>query len=245
MKKIFAVLMVTLVMTFSENAQAQFGIKGGLSMSDVKYDISGTKGNFGSKTGMHIGMTYGFQMGDQFVIEPGLLYVQKGYESESDGGGVFYPTKTTTKLNYLEIPLLFKYNINIGGSRGRGPKNSIFIAAGPYTSFGVGGNYRHEIDTGGTEKWIEESGIKYGSDDSSDIKSLDFGIQAGIGFQMASGIIIGASYDLGLSNITPVEDLGIDQKNTAILVSLGYQMQGKKRGRGGRSKHRSRRGRRR
>ncbi|UOK42493.1 MULTISPECIES: porin family protein [Flavobacterium] len=56
-------------------------------------------------------------------------------------------------------------------------------------------------------------------DDST--KSVDFGLGFGAGYEMASGLMFDARYNLGLSNIADYEDG--DLKNTGFQVGLGYR----------------------
>ena len=60
-------------------------------------------------------------------------------------------------------------------------------------------------------------------DDFTDevIKSTDFGIGVGAAYEMASGFMIDARYNLGLSNISEVEQTDI--KNTGFQIGVGYR----------------------
>lgn len=56
-----------------------------------------------------------------------------------------------------------------------------------------------------------------------EIKGIDFGINFGLGYKLASGIFLDARYNLGLSNINDLE--GSDElknQNQVIQVSVGY-----------------------
>lgn len=52
------------------------------------------------------------------------------------------------------------------------------------------------------------------------ITSTDFGLGAGLGYEMASGLMFDVRYNLGLSNITEGDG---DLKNTGIQLGLGYR----------------------
>ena len=60
-------------------------------------------------------------------------------------------------------------------------------------------------------------------DDFTDevVKSTDFGIGIGAGYELPSGLMFDARYNLGLSNISEVE--GADFKNTGFQIGLGYR----------------------
>ncbi len=52
-------------------------------------------------------------------------------------------------------------------------------------------------------------------------KSIDFGIGAGLGYELPMGLMFDVRYNLGLSDISEVE--GFEIKNTGIQLGLGYR----------------------
>ena len=69
----------------------------------------------------------------------------------------------------------------------------------------------------------EEEDIKWGSDeDEDDLKRLEMGATFGAGLEFGS-FLIGANYDLGLSNISSYQDGGATSKNRVIRFSVGYR----------------------
>jgi opacity protein-like surface antigen len=68
-----------------------------------------------------------------------------------------------------------------------------------------------------------EFGFKIGGDDFVDdvTKSFDFGIGAGVGYELSMGLFFDARYNLGLSNISDVD--GGDFKNTNFQIGAGYR----------------------
>jgi opacity protein-like surface antigen len=52
-------------------------------------------------------------------------------------------------------------------------------------------------------------------------KSIDFGIGAGVAYELPMGVFFDARYNLGLSNISDVD--GGDLKNTGFMVGAGYR----------------------
>lgn len=70
-----------------------------------------------------------------------------------------------------------------------------------------------------------ESGSEDGMDVKDSYKSIDFGLNLGLGYNFTENIFVGTRYNLGLSNIM---DLGDDEgdykvKNSVIQVSVGYR----------------------
>lgn len=52
-------------------------------------------------------------------------------------------------------------------------------------------------------------------------KSLDFGLGFGAGYELESGLMFDARYNLGLSNISDVD--GVDFGNAGFQIGLGYR----------------------
>ncbi len=52
-------------------------------------------------------------------------------------------------------------------------------------------------------------------------KSMDFGLGFGAGYELASGLMFDARYNLGLSNISDID--GADFGNAGIQIGLGYR----------------------
>jgi hypothetical protein len=130
-----------------------------------------------------------------FLIQPEVLYTQKG--AKYDEGGA----EATVKLDYVEVPVLFKGRFGSGGV-----KPSVF--AGPAVGFKV--SAKTEFD--GEEEDIE------------DVKGTDFGIVFGAGLDLAAGpgsFIIDARYTLGLTTLDDSPDPG-DVKNGVWSFSVGY-----------------------
>jgi hypothetical protein len=113
MKKIIIVLL-TLSLSSTMNAQVKFGIKGGLNASFIS-----NNGNSSSmKAGLHAGGAAMIPFSNEKMgINPELLFSQKG--------GIENNPKVTTTLNYLSIPILFYYQ----------PVSKIYLQLGPEFSF--------------------------------------------------------------------------------------------------------------
>ena len=67
-----------------------------------------------------------------------------------------------------------------------------------------------------------ELAFKAGGDDiiKDSVKSMDYGLGLGVGYEMSSGLMFDARYNLGLANIS---DAGGSVKNTSFQIGLGYR----------------------
>ena len=176
-----------------------FGLRLGVNASRVNSEATYLESN-SSKAGL----VAGFVVGQQIVphapvlFETGLLYSEKG--GKSDYGGNF-----CYNLNYLEVPLTFKYAIEMPSA----PEITIQPLVGAYMGIGVGGYVK--------DFQAREVYHSFGSEDSQ-FKRFDAGLKlgCGIGIQMFYGEI---SYNLGLANIG--HDMFDETHNRGLTFTIG------------------------
>jgi hypothetical protein len=201
MKKIVIISLVTL-MAFSTTVFAQDvvtgltgkGIKVGLNLANVSGDDA--PDDISMRLGLAAGgfITYAFS--DMFAIQPELLYSMKGYKFDVPGG-----ESETAKIDYLEIPILFKVLL-VGG-----------------------GNFKPNFYAGPAVGFLLSA--KAGDFDMKDnMKSTDFGLIGGAGADLLMGtgpgkITFDVRYNVGL---TSTDDSGADAKisNSTISFLVGY-----------------------
>lgn len=209
MKNLMKLFVVVIALTISTGSVAQeFGIKAGLNLANmlVKDDDETYSDDLDMKPGFHLGVTAEFPIADMFSFETGLLFSQKGYKFELNMFGESW--EYTLTLNYLEIPLQGKLNYDLGGA-------ILYGQLGPYVGIGLTGKFKFDD---------EEEDVEWGSDEEEhDFKRLDFGLSVGAGVQI-SNFTIGASYGLGLMNISPYSDDGYKENNRVIGISIGYKL---------------------
>jgi hypothetical protein len=208
MRKIFAfVFVLSFILSFSTQAQMTFGVKAGLNMANASVNFGGEKLTSDGIMGFHVGGILEMELTKEVYFQPGLLISQKGYElSDFDA---------SMKPIFIEIPL------NIGFRYHQKREDwGIFAQAGPFIGYGVAGK---------TEVGGESESIKFGSDEgdgitteSDDLKPLDFGINAGLGFEY-NNLFATLTYGLGFANLTPGGDGDNGVKFNTIGISLGYK----------------------
>lgn len=158
-----------------------FGMRVGLGLATVSSDSHYLDGGK-AKAGLNVGFVAGMQLvpNTPLYVESGLYYTEKGGKKK-DGADNF-----TYNLNYLEVPLLFKYKIYTSSDF------TIEPFLGGYVSCGVGGKIKdYEYKTS-----YSSFGDKY--DDN--FRRFDAGVKVGcgLGFDI---FYVGASYDFGLANV--------------------------------------------
>ena len=98
-------------------------------------------------------------------------------------------------LNYLNIPLMGKYYLT----------KRFSVEAGPQIGFLLSAN---------------EQSLDINVKDS--FKTIDFGVNLGLGYKLDNGINFGARYNLGISDINNVDNATNKIKNGVFQVSVGY-----------------------
>src|SRR5699024_6216096 len=118
---------------------------------------------------------------EKFGIQPELLYSMKGskYEESEEIMGVSINYEEKTKLDYIDLPIMAKYYVTEGFS----------VMAGPHIGFLVSAKSEVEASGGGEEE-SGEVDIKDG------LSSIDFGVGAGVGYQLENGLFFNARYTL-------------------------------------------------
>jgi len=204
----FSLLLAVFLAFTVTPAQAQTdispGVRAGVDFMTLEGDdVDGD--NFDRRTGFMVG---GFALIDfegPFALQPELAYVQKGSTSEITTGGTTF--NAINKLDYIEIPVLAKFQIPVEGSF------SPNIFAGPALGFNV--NAEREVEGGGQSS---------GQDVSDEISGTEFSLAFGAGADIGLGagtLSFDFRYGLGLTSIA---DTDADQfvRNQGFMITAGY-----------------------
>ena len=186
---------------FSLNeSSVYYGIRLGMNFAN----LTGDAPIDGMRLGLNFGGTVGLRLSDTtpVFLESGLYYTGSGASKD----------KQSTSLNYLELPLLIKYGIQVTDD----------IALLPF----VGPTFRYGI-FGGTTKL---GGNKYDAFGDSDpvnrkfqYKRADMGIKLGCGAEY-NKLYLELGYQFGITNIANWEVAGVDDPsahNGALFLNLG------------------------
>ncbi|MEQ8549481.1 MAG: porin family protein [Cyclobacteriaceae bacterium] len=121
MKPYLYLIIAFLITGNSAQAQhANIGIKGGLNGYTIEGDNSG--GN-DLKLSFNLGLLAHFHLGNQFALQPELVYSGQGTQRKIAGSNV------DLNLNYVNIPLLFQYMFDNGFRLEAGPQLGILSSA--------------------------------------------------------------------------------------------------------------------
>jgi len=178
----------------ASNAQLTHGPVAGFNFANVSGDDA--KDN-SMRISFHIGYGVNIHATDNISIQPQLLFSSKGAKFDTGNDKISY------NLNYIEVPIWGRYNLESG----------LHFDFGPYIGFLMGATVDgdSEFDFGGTTYKVKDN-----------YKSTDFGVGFGLGYELENGLGIAANYNLGLSNIADYENG--DLKNNVIKLSLSYTL---------------------
>lgn len=224
-----SIVVIALTMTTQSFGQVKFGVRAGLNLANMTVkDLGDAK--LKMNTSFHVGGIVEYSLAETFSIESGLLLSEKGTKEEYSLslGSVTITGAGTISPLYLEIPINALYKVDLGSAK-------LHLFAGPYIGIGIGGKAKIEYTATGLPSDVtlsslgiedESADIKFGTEDDSDLKGTDFGLNIGAGIEIKN-LLVRAQYGLGLSNLDPKGLSVNDTKNRVIGISLGYMFGGK------------------
>lgn len=196
MKKI---IILSAGLLFAGLAQAQtstnpsFGIKGGLNIAKFAGDPDP---NSEFNTGFSAGLFMNIPVSSGFSFEPSLEFSQKGAEYTSGN------TEFKTKISYIDLPLMARYDAS----------SSFGLFAGPQVSFFM--DQESKVVTGNSSSTFEGSNESYR-------KSLA-GAKVGASYNFGS-VMLNASYATDFQNLYKDNTGNRDLKNQVINLGLAYR----------------------
>lgn len=195
------IVCVMLVAAQQAFAQAQFavGLKAGPNFATI--DTKSSPGtNYNNRTGFH-GGAFMLVKATKFGIQPEIIFSQQGSKVRINSQDF------ESNFTYMNIPVILKLYTVAG----------INIQVGP--QFGFVTNAEAPIQ--------EQIGGVYSVQDVKDrMKSSDFTVAMGLGWDLPFGLTLDARYNLGLSKIyedAPAHQTG-SAKNQVFQFSLGYKL---------------------
>ena len=201
---------------FAQDA-VSFGVRAGITSSGIRGDASNSLNKLvdmtngyvktADRTGFFAGVNANIPISENFSIEPGLNYTQKGYDLKGDiaiKGLDFLGANAKASLvtQYIDLPVLLKGNF--GG---------LILFAGPQVS------YLAQADLKTTAGLLGINILNKTIDASSQFNRWDAAVTGGIGYQFTNGMNIMASYDYGLMKVDANQN--VKAYNRAIKVGIG------------------------
>lgn len=131
MKKFFTLVVLLATMAVAAQAQVKFGVKGGLNLTNMKFDNS--VANKSNQTGFFIGPTVNFTLPVVGLgIDASALYDQRS--AKIDG------SEDKLKQQSIQVPINLRYGFGLGNTA------SLYLFAGPQFGFNIGDKSANIID---------------------------------------------------------------------------------------------------
>lgn len=180
--KFLVIAMLFSVIAFSQEKESYFGIKAGYNLSSLR------NGDADNRNGFHIGIYGEHEISENVSFQPELVYSQLGFKDSAS---------KTVKMDYIQIPLMFKGYIF----------KPLYVELGP--QIGVNINKKEETD------FVFGTSTK-----TTEPNTFDWGINGGVGFAINPGITLGVRYYHGLSSAYK----DADEFNTLYQVFVGINL---------------------
>lgn len=189
-------------------AQFHFGVKGGLTLGQLKSVPETFLEGFPWKTkrGWVGGVFASFEFLPGISIQPEVLYIQKGARLVDPE----YDFEARFNFDYFEVPVLLKINLPLEGA-----------AAVPSIFFGPFFGFNQKATIVMIDPYSKET-----EDIKADVQKSEYGITFGLLFTQRWGpgyFSLDARYDLGLTNILKPGVEWMDSIKTRTWVfTIGY-----------------------
>ena len=195
MKKLILTGSILLLALYSYAQGISGGVKAGLNISNQKVSWNGSSIDTKAKAGVHLGGYLVIMLAEKVGIQPEILFSMQGAKyPDYDGKTIF---------NYLNVPILARYNINEMFSVHVGPQFGFLLTAKS-----------------------ESNGDK--SDRKDEFKGTDIGGVIGVGVEWPSGLNCGGRYVIGFSQISKDVDDNGEFKNHVFQLYVAYRLFDKK-----------------
>jgi hypothetical protein len=182
------------------SAQTMLGFHAGANRSNLGGDVEDAD----SRTGLNLGTSLTFSIGENLGLQTGASYAQKGATESEQGVDV------TFGLDYLEIPVLLRYAFPTTGSVG------VHVFGGGAVGIEVGCEL--EVTDGSATITVDCD------EGEIETKTFDFGLVggAGLSFDISESLelFVDLLYNLGLTSVDDSTDPD-SVKNRALTVRAG------------------------
>jgi hypothetical protein len=190
MKKMLLLIVATISIVFA-NAQIQFGLKANYNLAGVMQSGPEPENGLKSKSGFSGGALALIPISAPFYLQPEIVYSGQGTDISDNG------FNASLNYNYLNIPVLAKYQSDMG----------LFGETGPQVGFLLSANAKGEGQT---------------VDMKDQTQSVDFSWAFGVGYKLHDmGLGFDIRYNLGLTN-TLKDGGGESVKNSVFQFGVFY-----------------------
>jgi hypothetical protein len=216
-KHLFTLSFLALSLAAMAQSKISYGIRAGVTNSAMRGDAVGNFQNIlgyaggavttQNRNGFYGGGFVSIPLSDNFAIEPGITYAQKGYELNGSVGikGTDIITgRSRLNLGYVELPVLAKANLS-----------GFELFAGPQVAFLANADLRTTAGALGFNFINDRRDVK------GQFNDLDVSLTGGVGYQFGNGFRVQAAYDHGLSRVNSGQSM--EAYNKAVKIGVGFR----------------------
>ena len=204
MKRVILALVAVAMFSLTSQAQIKFGAKAGMNLSrftEVKWNI---------KPGFHAGAYAQINLMPKFSLQADLMYSMQGGITYYHVPLYYFISDTYTKiyqkLHYVLMPITFQCT----------PIKYLTIEAGPQFGFALKASHFNKEFFKGVED--TERSREYIHDREA-YNLFDFGLVAGLNFNIIKNINIYARYVIGVTDVFLRNEYA---RNQNIMFGVGY-----------------------
>ncbi len=205
MKKIIIALMCMLLTAGAAMAQKRFtfGPKVGVDYTH----FWGKDANHGGQLNYQAGLFMEYRFTNRFSIAPEVVFAAQGgkYDDVYYGDGVF-DAKYTNNINYINIPVMFKFYVVPALSIDLGPQLGVNV----YSKYTV-------------ESKDKSLNYKKNFDQKEYTKTVDVGVGLGLTYNITNDVFVQGRYTLGLINVFDKNWYEGEAKNGNAQIAIGYR----------------------
>ncbi|MCB5224599.1 MAG: porin family protein [Candidatus Cloacimonadaceae bacterium] len=192
MKKTLIIIALTVLSLSLAFADVTYGLRGGLNLTN-RSSSSEYSAKVDNRAGFHGGLVLQYGTDMNFMVQPEILYTQKGYKYT-------LLSDHTVGMDYVEVPVLLKYNIHVA----KGLQLQPTVA--PYVGYAV----------------IAKDKSKNTDLDLMDrINKIDYGVDLGVDVQLLNQVLVGARYKIGLADYDSSSS-SVKYNHNGLIFSLGF-----------------------
>ena len=201
-KCVFAIVFLIQAFAFSQEEvqkdKIDFGIRFGLSISDLVTETNVIQPRASIHTGFHVL----YKVDSSWSIQKELLYLRKGQSARSNDLISNSRLENKTKLDYIELPILAKYRLIEG----------LHVELGPYFSTLISAEQENlRFDN------VITNNVK------NEINTFDTGFAVGAGYTTPWNFIMGLRYTRGFINAVNNKNSSFEEGyNTQLQLYVGY-----------------------
>lgn len=196
-----------------KNQPMTFGVKAMLGVSNILDNV-----NQNMRLAYGVGLVVDARLSESLSFQPEVLFATKGAKNDlNTPQNKIVTVKTST--SYLEIPLLFKLNIE---------KNGLMV--GPYIGIKLSQDIIATYEDKSNTDWLLRT-AQY----NPEINLLDFGLSAGYERKIDDRMTIDVRFNYGMRNITDKSSIKVEKgpqlaevfpfnnpKNLSFMIGFRY-----------------------